>query len=122
MASFLHNNVLDNGLNYITSNTTTLYICSALPSTYAEASSTYKLGTKSSPTVSAPANGSPNGRSVTVSAITDGTVNTTGTATHYALTSGSVLIAAGQLASSQAVTAGNTFTLSAITINIPAAV
>jgi hypothetical protein len=48
-------------------------------------------------------------------------VNTSGTATHYALTddSASKLLATGSLSSSQSVTAGNTFSLSEFAIGIP---
>jgi hypothetical protein len=115
----LSDNVLDAALNYIDSNVTNLYICSAEPTTYAEASSTYALGSKSTPGVSSPTNGDVSGRKVTISAITDGSVDSTGTASHWALTGGSELIAAGSLSSSQAVTSGNTFTLTAFDVEIP---
>lgn len=117
--AYLHDNVLDAALAYIVSNTTTLYICNALPTSYAQASSTYKLGTKTGVTVGSPADRSPNGRKVTVPATTAGTVNSTGTASHWAITSGSVLIAAGPLSANQNVTSGNQFTLDAIDIGIP---
>jgi hypothetical protein len=60
---------------------------------------------------------------VTVAEITDGSVTATGTATHYAITDtvNSRLLAAGNLASSQGVTAGNIFTLPAFDIGIPGA-
>lgn len=119
MAAYLNDLVLDDGLNYIDTNATHLYICSTQPTTYAEASSTYKLGTKATITVSAPANGDTSGRKVTVSAITDGTVDTNGTANSYAITSGSVLIASQLLSSTQAVTAGNSFSIGPIDIEIP---
>jgi hypothetical protein len=117
--AFLNDAVLDAALDEIIDNVTTLYICSAEPATYAEASSTYALGSKASPTVGTKANGSPSGRQCTVSAISDGSVSDTGTATHWALTSGTVLYAAEELSSSQAVTEGNDFTLTSFTITIP---
>jgi hypothetical protein len=106
-------------LDEIRTNVTTLYICNAEPGTYAQASSTYALGSKSSPTIGTAGDASPNGRKVTVSAITDGTVSATDTASHWALTSGSVLYAAGSLSSSQSVTSGNTFTLTSFDIRVP---
>lgn len=117
--AYLNDNVLDAALSYISTNTTTLYICSAEPSTYTEASSTYALGSKSSPSVGAAQDGDTSGRKSTISAITDGSVATSGTASHWALTSGSILIAAGSLSASQAVTSGNTFTLTSFDIEIP---
>lgn len=121
MAS-LHNDVYDNGLSTLTSNGNRLDLCSTEPTTYTQATSTYTLGNKTSPTISAPGNRSGGGRKVTVSAITDGTVTGTGTAAYYAVvdTVNSKLLAAGQLGASQAVTSGNTFSLTALDIGIPA--
>lgn len=121
MADYLHDDVFDSGLSVLDTLVENLYICSTLPTTFTEASSTYKLGTKASPTVSAPGDRTGGGRKVTVSAITDGTVSATGTAGFYALTddSASKLLAQGDLSSTQAVTSGNTFTLTAFDIGIP---
>jgi hypothetical protein len=120
MAVFLNDAVLDGAIAVLTTNVTTLYICSQLPATYAEASSTYKLGTKTSPSLGSVGNGTPSGRKTTIAAITDGAVNPGGgTATHWALTSGSVLYAAGTLTPTQAVTNGNTFSLTAFDITMP---
>jgi len=121
MAAYLHDDILDAALNVIDSLTENLYICSAQPTTFAEASSTYKLGTKATPAISVPENGDASGRKVVVSAITDGTVDATGTATWIALTddSESKLLVAQELSSSQAVTISNTFTLTEFDITIP---
>lgn len=121
MADFLHDDVFDSGLSVLDTLVENLYICSTLPTTFAEASSTYKLGTKATPTVSAPSDRTGGGRKVTVSAITDGTVSANGTAGFYALTddSASKLLAQGDLASTQVVTSGNTFTLTAFDVGIP---
>jgi len=117
--AFLNDAVLDAALDEIIDNVTTLYLCSSEPGTYAEASSTYALGSRATPTVGTKADGDSSGRKCTVSAISDGTVSGTGTASHWALTSGSVLYAAGSLTSTQSVTSGNTFTLTAFDIEIP---
>lgn len=112
--------ILDLALSELDTATTTLYITSAEATTYTEASSTYALGNKSSLSIGAPADRTPNGRKVTVAAITDGSVTGTGTATHWAITkSGTTLMATGSLSSSQSVTTGNTFTLGAFDIGIP---
>lgn len=119
---FIHDDVFDNGLSYITTNGSRIDICSQEPTTYTEATSTYTLGNKTSLTVGSPTNGDTNGRKVVVPAITDGSVTGNGTASHWALTkvtATTALLAANSLASSQAVTSGNTFTLTAIDITIP---
>ena len=121
MAGYLHDRVFDNGLTVLDTEMDKLYICSAQPTTYTEAITTYALGVKNTPTVSAPADRTGGGREVTVSAITDGSVTANGTATHYALVdqSNSRLLATGSLSASQAVTSGNTFTLTSFKIGIP---
>lgn len=124
MPGFINDYYLDLALAAIASGVNSLVICSAMPTTYTEANTTYKLGTKATPTVSAAQDASPDGRKVVVSAITDGTVSASGTATHFALldTANSRLAVAQALASSQSVTSGNTFTLGAIDVRIPDAV
>lgn len=121
MADTLHDDVFDSGLSVLTNNVENLYICSAQPTTFTQASSTYKLGVKATPTIGSPADRSGGGREVTVSAITDGTVSASGTAGYFGLTddSASKLLAAGHLSASQVVTSGNTFTLTAFKVGIP---
>lgn len=121
MADVLHDDVFDNGLNTLTNNTEKLYILSADPGLTWGNIATYALGNKATPTVGSPADRSGGGREVTVSAITDGSVTATGTATHFALTDDSAtkILAAGNLSSPQAVTSGNTFTLTSFTVGIP---
>lgn len=117
----LHDDVFDSGLSQLSTLTETLYILSADPGLTWANIATYALGSKSSPTVGSPADRSGGGREVTVSAITDGNVTATGTASHYALTDDSAtkILASGALSSSQSVTSGNTFTLTSFTIGIP---
>lgn len=117
--AFIADYIFDLALAELDTATATLYICSQEPVSYAEASSTYALGNKTSLSIGAPANGVSNGRRVTIASFTDGAVTATGTATHWAITkSGTTLMATGALASSQAVTNGNTFTLAAFDIAI----
>ena len=117
----LADRVFDSGLGILNSEVNRLDICSQEPATYTEATSTYSLGNKVSPTVSSPTDRSGGGREVTVSAINDGSVTATGTATHFALvdTNNSRLLVTGALDSSESVTNGNTFTLTEFTIGIP---
>lgn len=114
----------DSGLSYLTSNVNKVVLCSQSPTTFTEANVTYKLGEKTSYTVGSPANKAGGGREVTASAVSGGSVTSSGTATHvaYLNTTGSELLAVRQLASSVAVTSGNTWSYSAQTIGIPAPV
>ena len=116
----LYDRVLDFGLNALDTEATTFHICSAEPTTFGTLNS---LGNKtlgaSDITLGA---GSPNGRAATVAALTGGTVTATGTANSDAIVdnTNSRLLATGTLSPSQAVTNGNTWSLSAsFTIRIP---
>ena len=116
--AFISDTVFDNGLTVVDTNGTRLDICSTEPTTYTEATSTFTLGNDTVNT-GAPTNGATDGRRVIVPAISAGTVTGTGTAGFWALTNGSdTLYATGSLASSQAVTTGNTFSLDAVSITI----
>ena len=119
--AILNDRVFDNGLTVLDTEANKILITSAQPTTYTEANSTYALGNSTTLSIGAPADRSGGGRQVTIAAITDGSVTATGTATHYAIvdTTNSRLLAAGSLTASQAVTSGNTFTLTSTTIGIP---
>lgn len=118
--AFINDLVFDAALDYIiNASSKELHICSQEPATRTAAIATYSLGSKSSPTVGTKANGDVSGRKCTISAITDGAVSGTGTATHWALVDGTNLLATRTLGASQAVTSGNTFTLTAIDIEFP---
>ena len=121
MAAILHDRVFDNGLTVLDTEADKLYITSSQATTYTEAITTYALGVKNIPTVSAPADRTGGGREVTVSAITDGSVTGTGTAGFYALvdSSNSRMLASNALSATQSVTSGNTFTLTSFKIGIP---
>lgn len=122
--AFISDRVFDLGLNVLDTEANRLDICSAEPSTFAAATATLTLGNKTSLSVASPSDRSPNGRKVTVQAITDGTVTASGTAAFWAVTDtvNSRLLATGALAETKAVTNGNPFTLNAIDIGIPDAV
>lgn len=109
----------DAALNYLDTNVTQLFITSALCANYTEASSTYKLGVKASPTISTAADDGTAGRKITISAITDGSVTDSDTATHIALCSDDTLLAAYPLNASVSVTNGATFTLTEHDVNLP---
>lgn len=120
--AFLHDDIFDTGLTQLTTVVENLYICSAEPTTFAEASSTYKLGTKSGgPTITGPTDRTGGGREVSAGAISDGVVDATGNASWFALcdNSASKLLVTQQLATAQDVTLGNPFTLTAFKVGIP---
>lgn len=113
--------VLDAALSKLSTEANRLDICSSEPTSYAQATSSVTLGNKALPSVSPPTDRSGGGRKVTVAAISGGSVTSTGTASHYALTDtiNSRLLAAGPLGSSAEVTSGGTFSLDAFDIGVP---
>jgi hypothetical protein len=117
----LNDRVFDNGLTVLDTEANAIHITSQEATDYTDATSTSTLGNSTSLSIGAPQDRSGGGREVVVAAITDGSVTGTGTATHYAIvdTSNSRLLATGSLTASQAVTSGNTFTLSSVAIGIP---
>ena len=117
----LNDRVFDNGLTVLDTEANAIHITSAEATTYAAATSTLTLGNSTSLSIGAPQDRTGGGREVVVAAINDGSVTGTGTATHYAIvdTANSRLLATGSLTASQAVTSGNTFTLSSVSIGIP---
>ena len=117
----LADRVYDNGLTVLDTEANRIDITSQEATTYAEATSTYTLGNSTSLSIGAPADGDTSGRKVTAAAISDGSVTSTGTASHFAVvdTVNSRLLATGSLSASQSVTSGNTFTLAAFDIEIP---
>jgi len=119
--AFIDDSILDAALDALDGAIENLYITSQEATTYAGAQTTYKLGTKATPTTTGPANGDATGRKLTIDAITDGTVDATGTATHWALcdNSATLLLATGALAAPLAITATNTFTLTAFDVEFP---
>jgi hypothetical protein len=123
--AYLNDRVLDNGLAILDTEADRIDICSQEPATYTEATSTYTLGFKdhgsAGSAFGSPADRSPSGRKVSSTAVTDGSVTGTDDATHWAVSDvgNTRLLAAGSLASSQAVTSGNAFSLPSFDIGIP---
>jgi hypothetical protein len=116
MAKFAVDAVLDGSLDIIAT-ATKLVVCSAQPTTYAEATSTYALAdividsgdfTK--------ANGDTSGRKITIGAQSSVLIDASGTATHIALViTGSSTLLYGTTCTSQALTANGSNT-----VNVPA--
>jgi len=115
MAKSIADAVLDAALNHVADNGSVMHVCSQEPTNYTQASSTYNLADQAlitgdgngSYTV---ADGDSGGRKLTVAQQAGVNVDTTGTATHVAICSGSVLLLV-TTCTSQAITAGNTVTI-----------
>jgi hypothetical protein len=119
--AYMDDQSLDALLSDVKDNYQAEYICSAEPATYTEATSTYALGSKTSPATGAIGDRTGGGRKFTVSAINDGSVSADGTASHYAGVdnTNSRLKVAEALSATQVVSNGNTYTLTAHDIGIP---
>lgn|SRR5574343_624963 len=108
MAKYTHSDVFDNGLATIRTNATAYHLCSAQPTTRAEAIS---LSLASVAVTSADftlANGDVSGRKITV-AQKSGTVSATGEANHAAIIDGTRLLHVTTV-TAQTVTIGNPIT------------
>ena len=119
--AFMIDDMLDAALAYL-DNVTALHICSQEPTTLTEATTTYTLGNKASPTINAAEAGDTSGRKRVVAAISDGTQTGAGTASHYALVSGTELIATNSFASTFDTSGSGTFTTTAFDVTVQDAV
>lgn len=118
---YLDDDVLDNGVGQLQANVDEIHVCSQEPTNYTEATSTYTLGNKSAPTISAPQDRTGGGRECEASSFSDGSATADGTASHFAWvdTVNTRLYAAQALSSTQAVSNGQTFSLTAHAVGIP---
>src|SRR3972149_8128125 len=94
MAKACHDEVLDQGLEYIYDNCNLMVACSAQPTTRAEGVTTYALADAAITPASdiAIANGDVSGRKATIAAKNGVTIDATGTANHVALVSATELL------------------------------
>lgn len=115
MAKSQNDLMLDAALDWVRARVTRLCVCSTQPTSYAQATSTYNLATKTgvTSTMLTVGNGDTSGRKFRVASQTGLTVTTTGTAAHVALvgSSGSTLLLV-TTCTTQALTTGNT-------VNVP---
>lgn len=116
---YIHPDVLDGALNVIVNaSAKVLHLCSAQPTDFSNVASV-TLGNKTNPTVSNPQARSPSGRRIEIAAFTDGSTTASGTATHWAITDGSRLLATSALAAPVPVTSGETFVFPAFSVGFP---
>jgi len=115
MAKYLPDAIIDGMLDYHRARVTRINVCSTQPTTYAEATSTYKLATTTlTSTDLTVGNGDTSGRKYAVGAKSGLTIDTTGTAAHVALTgsTGSTVLLLVTTCTTIALTTGNT-------VNVP---
>jgi len=120
MGKLVDDTVLDGALNIVKNGVTQLAVCSTQPTTYEEATATYKLALKTglfSGSFTGPANGDTNGRKLTTNQQASITVDAGGSAQHIALCSGTALLYV-TTCTAQTLTAGNTVTVPAWKIEI----
>jgi len=117
MAKLMPDGILDLLHAEIRKQVTGISVCSTQPTTYAEATTTYKLADVNGVTSTkfTLGNGDTSGRKITLAAQNGLTVDTTGTAAHVAWwsTTGSGLLVMVTTCTTQALTTGNT-------VNVPA--
>ena len=113
MAKSIHDDVLDAALNVLELYGNEINVCSAQPTTYAEAHATYMLAQHTLTTAdSIISNGDSSGRKLTWSQQADITISNSGTATHVAITAtGDSRLLLVTTCTSQALTSGNTVTV-----------
>lgn len=117
MAKSIHNDVLDAMLDYLKVNIDRIDFCSAEPTSYAEATSTYTLannGSMTSGDFTGPADGDTNGRKLTVDALSGVSVTGNGTVTHLGYSdTGNTKLLMVNTTNSQGVSSGGTVDLAA---------
>jgi len=118
MAKFVHDDVMDALLKYMADNGDKLFVCSAQPTTYTEASATYMLA-QHNMTVGhgngdyTVENAAPSGRKLTVTEQSGISITNTGTANCVAIcdSANAKVLWVTTLAANQSLTSGNTVTV-----------
>lgn len=110
----------DNGLAAL-SDGTRLCLCSTLPTTFAQANVTYRIGLKDAISIGAIEDRTPNGRKRVVAAISGGDIDVEGDAAFYAVldVANSRLLAANTLAESYHFEVGDKWGCDAFAIGYP---
>lgn len=116
--AYLNDDILDNGVANVAS-ATTIYILSGSADPVTIGSVASVICAVDACTPAAPSDRGAGGRESVIPAVTAGTVSVTTTATRWALCSSTVNFAVNTLSTTQAITSGNTFTLSSFSVGIP---
>lgn len=109
MAKWQNDLMLDAALDYISTNGTEMYVCTAQPTDRANAIAT-KLTTVATPSYQANADGDVSGRKLAVDAEVDIPISASGDATHIAICSGTLLLYV-TTCTTQTLTSGGTVTV-----------
>lgn len=119
MAKWQNDLMLDAAFDWIRARVTIETVCNAQPTSYAEATSTYKLADTPLTSTDLVIADDTSGRKVTIAAKNGVSVDLSGTASHVALagSTGSVLLYV-TTCTTQALTSGNTVNIPAWKINI----
>jgi hypothetical protein len=113
MGKWQNDLMLDAALDYLKNNAVLLTVCSTQPTTYAEASATYKLADVTIDSADFTHSGGViNGRRTTIAQQADILIDATGDAQHIALCSGAALLYVVTCAT-QSLTSGNYVTVPA---------
>lgn len=91
MGKWQNDAMLDAGLNYVSSNATEQYACTAQPTDRANAIA-LSLTNAETPSFTGPANGDTSGRKITCNQVTDANITASGTVNHIALCDGATLL------------------------------
>lgn len=92
MAKWASDTFLDQALDYLKTNATKMFVCSAQPANYSEASSTYALADTTVSSTDWTKADDTSGRKLTFGGKSGVTVDTTGSATHIAICTDDTLI------------------------------
>lgn len=116
--AFVNDLALDAALDWIRTNGTTLHICSSEPASYAGIAAVELASAPIS--IGANADATPNGRQVTVPAISADAVDTSGNSTHFAISNGTdTLVATNSTAGLVALSDTGTYNTTAFTLILP---
>jgi len=122
MAKYAHDSMMDAALSWVKTNTAQVCVCSSQPTTYSEATSTYKLGIASYTITGSPANNGSSGRQITVQAASSISITSSGNMQHIALVDSSpatlVYVTTIPASSQASVSASDTVNMAAWTISV----
>ena len=120
MAKWQNDLMLDAALNYISTNSVEMYVCSGQPANYAGIAAVALTGAIT-PTFQSLANGTTSGRKLAVDAKADAAITSSGDATHIVLSSATVLLYV-TTSTTQALSSGGTVSVPAWNIELADAV
>ena len=116
--NYLSATIKDASLTLLATTGNTMHLCSAAPTTFLEATTTLNLATKTALAYTAVTGGTGDTRKVSTVAFTDGVNDATGTATHWAIVSGTELLAVGEFLVPQELVFPGSFSMPIVDITL----